>query len=141
MKKYILSIVVILVSLLSFSQTYYQPLKIMGGEDHDVFLGYLNKSPVDSESIWNKNGTYGNKYNSNCIWNKYGTYGNKHSSLSPWNKYSNSCPVLVDSYDRSYGLFNEYNRDKLVQNICKMAEAIMNGDLELEDAYKILFDQ
>ena len=113
----------------------------MGGEDHDVFLGYLNKSPIDSESIWNKYGSYGNKYNSNSIWNKYGTYGNKYSNESPWNKYSKSCPILVDSNGRSYGYFSERNQNKLVQNICKMADSIMNGDLELEDAYKILFDK
>ena len=46
-------------------QRLYTELYIWGGEDQDVYLGKLNGSKYDSESIWNKYGKYGNKYNSN----------------------------------------------------------------------------
>jgi hypothetical protein len=52
-------------------------LYIYGGTNEKDYLGKLNASKYDSESIWNPYGTYGNKYNSKSIWNQYGTYGSK----------------------------------------------------------------
>ena len=47
-------------------------LRIYGGSDHSTFLGVLNGSKFESDSIWNNYGTYGSKYNSESIWTKYG---------------------------------------------------------------------
>ena len=55
-------------------------LYIYAGANEKDYLGKLNASRYDSESIWNPYGTYGNKYNSKSIWNQYGTYGNKYKS-------------------------------------------------------------
>ena len=46
-------------------------LYIYAGRYEEDYLGKLNANKYDSESIWNKYGTYGSKYNSKSIWNKY----------------------------------------------------------------------
>ena len=102
MKKFF---VLVLLFLCSFAHAQAQTLKIYGGADHDVYLGKLNASKFDSESIWNSFGTYGNHYNSNSIWNSYGTYGSEYSSYSPFNEYASNPPVLVDDDGNFYGYF------------------------------------
>lgn len=92
-------------------------LLLLGGENHDKFLGCLNCSKYDLSSVWNKYGEYGSKYNSDSIWNKYGTYGSKYNSLSPWNKYSSDGPVVVDPDGNFYGYFtlNKYNNQTKIK--------------------------
>jgi hypothetical protein len=87
-----------------------QALLLFGGENHDVFLGCLNCSEYDADSIWNEYGTYGSSYNSQSIWNEYGTYGNTYSNYSPWNEYASYPPVVVDEEGNFYGYLtvNEY---------------------------------
>ena len=80
-------------------------LYIYGGKNSKEFLGKLNASKYDSESIWNTYGTYGNKYNSKCIWNKYGEYGSHYNSYCPFNKYGSNPPVLLDKQGKFYGYF------------------------------------
>lgn len=90
-----------------------QTLHLYGGSNHDVYLGCLNCSNYDSDSIWNEYGTYGSTYNSKSIWNAYGTYGNSYNSDSPWNSYGSNPPVVVDKSGNFYGYFtvNSY-KDK-----------------------------
>lgn len=87
-----------------------QELLIFGGKDHDVYLGKLNTSKYNTESIWNPYGTYGSKYNQNSIWNPYGNYGSAYSHLSPFNAYASNPPVIVDHDGNFYGYFtvNKY---------------------------------
>ncbi|MDE6146489.1 MAG: hypothetical protein K2G18_00330 [Bacteroidales bacterium] len=105
-------------------------LLIYGGKEHDEYLGKLNASKYDSESIWNQYGKYGSRYNSKSIWNGYGTYGSKYSSYSPFNNYASNPPVLVDKNGKFYGYFtsNKYKSQraklKLVDIICENHEAI-----------------
>ena len=80
-------------------------LYIYGGARCEVYLGKLNASKFDSESIWNKFGEYGSKYKSNSIWNRFGTFGSEYDSYSPFNKYSTTPPILYDRYGKSYGYF------------------------------------
>lgn len=80
-----------------------QRLLIWGGENHRTFLGCLNGSPLDSESIWNEFGDYGNHFNSTCIWNSFGDFGNPFSSYSPWNEYTTTPPGIYDSKGNFYG--------------------------------------
>ena len=105
-------------------------LMIYGGSDHDVYLGKINASRYDSESIWNPYGTYGSKYNSKSIWNEYGRYGGKYSAYSPFNPYASHPPVLVDSRGNFYGYFtaNKYKIKRsdysLIDIICENYEII-----------------
>jgi hypothetical protein len=85
-------------------------LMLFGGENHTVFLGYVNANKYETNSIWNKYGKYGSKYSSDSIWNKYGTYGSKYNNYSPWNKYTfDGSPVIVDKYGNFYGNFTVNN--------------------------------
>lgn len=91
-----------------------QTLHLYGGTNHDVYLGCLNCSSYDTNSIWNEYGTYGSRYNSKSIWNEYGTYGSEYNSLCPWNSYSTNSPVVVDKEGNFYGYFttNQYKSDR-----------------------------
>ncbi|MDE6872248.1 MAG: hypothetical protein K2J62_09065 [Bacteroidales bacterium] len=105
-------------------------LLIYGGKDNDEYLGKLNASKYDSESIWNQYGKYGSRYNSKSIWNQYGTYGSKYNTCSPFNDYASYPPILVDKNGKFYGYFtsNKYKSQraklKLVDIICENHEAI-----------------
>lgn len=104
-----------------------QVLYIYGGKDHDVYLGKLNASEYDSESIWNE----------------YGTYGSEYSSCSPFNAYATYPPVLVDSKGNFYGYFtiNKYKSNRadfdLVNIICEYYEYIRE---DVSDWYNKIFD-
>lgn len=95
---------IILLILLAFCQAVHsQQLYIYGGSNHDDFLGSLNSSIYDSNSI--------------C--NEYGTYGNKYSSYSPWNEYAAEPPVIVDRDGNFYGYFtvNKYKPQRADFNL------------------------
>ncbi len=77
MTKFLFSV---LLSFIISSFALGQTLHIYGGANKDVYLGCLNCSKYDQNSIWNAYGTYGSKYNSNSIWNAYGTYGSKYNT-------------------------------------------------------------
>lgn len=97
------------------------------GKDHDVYLGKLNASEYDSESIWNE----------------YGTYGSEYSSCSPFNAYATYPPVLVDSKGNFYGYFtiNKYSDNRanfdLANIICEYYEYIRE---DVSDWYNKIFD-
>ncbi len=91
-----------------------QELHIFGGKNHDVYLGCLNCSKYDSNSIWDNYGDYGSKYSESSIWNQYGDYGSQYSDYSPWNKYASYPPVIVDMEGNFYGYFtvNQYHSNR-----------------------------
>ena len=123
-------LILILLSVIISTKTLAQTLHIYGGSNHDVYLGCLNCSKYDQNSIWNSYGTYGSKYNSNSIWNKFGTYGSKYNTLSPWNSFSNNPPVIVDNDGEFYGYLttNKYKSKRaefgLAETICEYHELI-----------------
>ena len=91
--------------LMLYTFTSGQTLMIFGGEDHDVYLGKLNASKYEAESIWNEYGSYGSSYSSTSIWNEYSSYGSDYSSYSPFNEYATYPPVIVDAQGNFYGYF------------------------------------
>ena len=105
-------------------------LYIYGGKDSDEYLGKLNASRYDSESIWNEYGKHGSKYNSKSIWNEYGTYGSDYSQYSPFNNHASHPPVLRDKNGKFYGYFtcNKYKSKRanyeLIDIICENYEEI-----------------
>lgn len=114
-------------------------LLIYGGQDHEEYLGKINASKYDSESIWNEYGKYGNRYNSKSIWNEYGTYGSKYNNHSPFNDYASNPPILVDKNGKFYGYFtsnkNKSKRAnlKLIDIICDNHKAISKNVSEWYD--------
>ena len=92
MKSPILFIFLLLVSAVSA-----QKLHLYGGSNHDVYLGCLNCSKTDSNSIWND----------------FGTYGTPMNSLSPWNDFASKPPIVVDASGKFCGYFTvnkSYNK-------------------------------
>ncbi len=98
-------------------------LYIYAGRYEEDYLGKLNANKYDSESIWNKYGTYGSKYNTKSIWNKYSTYGNSYNSYSPFNKYSTTPPALRDRNGKFYGYFT-CNKSLANRANSKIADAV-----------------
>lgn len=78
-------------------------LKLYADDINGTYLGKLTTNTYNSESIFNKYGTYGSEYSSKSIWNKYGTYGSEYSSYSAFNKYAFSPPKIVDSNGKVIG--------------------------------------
>lgn len=70
-------------------------LLIFGGQNHKVFLGCLNCSKYESNSVFNNYGTHGSKYSAESIFNTYGEYGSKYSSFSACNPYASDPPVIA----------------------------------------------
>jgi hypothetical protein len=69
-------------------------LLLFGGQNRRTFLGCLC-SEYDTDSVFNKYGTYGNQYSSESIWNKYSDYGSRYSDMSVCNKYATNPPIVV----------------------------------------------
>ena len=105
-------VMVIVIFGLFFSfNSYSQTLQIYGGQKQNIYLGCLNCSNLETISIWNVQGNYGNNQSSRSIWNSKGIYGSQLSNYSPWNKYAKYPPALKDDNGEFYGLLviNEVN--------------------------------
>jgi len=63
--------------------------------DKGHYLGSLTNK-YDTDSIFNKYGTYGSKYQPDSIWNKYGTYGSPYSMESAFDKYTSTPPLVIN---------------------------------------------
>lgn len=96
-----LRLILFIIFALGISQA--QSLHLYGGPSHKTYLGCLNCSSYDRDSIWNEYGTYGSSYNLNSIWNQYGQYGGSYSLYSPFNEYTLTPPIIVDKNGNSYG--------------------------------------
>lgn len=120
----------------------YNTLHIYGGSNHDQYLGCLNCSLYDSNSIWNQYGTYGSNYSNQSIWNNNGTYGNNYSDVSPWNSYASHPPVIVDKNGSFYGylttdMWRPQRADfDLVKYLCMYYDQIGN---DVEGWYQKIF--
>jgi len=78
-------------------------LMIFGGEGHKTYLGCLNCSEHDSDSVFNTYGEYGSSYAVDRIASHYGQFGSPYAIYSARNPYSNDPPVVVDGAGRFYG--------------------------------------
>ncbi len=97
------AIIISVISLFFVSRSHSQTLQIFGGHEQNVYLGCLNCSNLEKESIWNNNGNYGDNQHPKSIWNSNGIYGNTKSNYSPWNKMARYPPVLKDNKGEFYG--------------------------------------
>lgn len=103
-------------------------LMLFGGRNNEQYLGCLNCSKYDTNSITNEYGQYGSSYTTNSIWNNYGTYGSKYSQYSWRNPYATNPPVIVNPDGNFYGYFtvNKYflNRTRInwIMEILDMAD-------------------
>jgi hypothetical protein len=85
----------------------YSKTMLFGGEGHHQYLGCIDCSEMESDSICNGFGQYGNEFSTSGIFNEFAQFGNEFSASSPWNEFStsNDVPVLVDQAGNFYGYF------------------------------------
>ncbi len=100
-----------LTSELTGSFPAYPELLVFGGRNHDVFLGCLNCSEFDGDSLLNEYGVHGSVYSPNSILNPYGRYGSQYSTDSACNTYASNPPIVVDREGNAYGhlTVNQFN--------------------------------
>ncbi len=67
------------------------------------YLGCINCSKFDPNSIYNTFGRYGSEYSADSIWNKFGLYGSPYSLNSPWNPFTTTPPIIKDSSKTNIG--------------------------------------
>jgi hypothetical protein len=67
---------------------------LIAQDDENTYLGKITAS-TDSDSIFNKYGTFGSEYSSTSIWNKFSQFGSEFSSHSPFNKFTSTPPMMV----------------------------------------------
>lgn len=102
-------------------------LNLYGGQNHDVYLGCLNCSDIDQNSIWND----------------IGTYGSDISNYSPFNSLASYPPAIVDKDGNFYGYLtaNDINSKradfKLALTICKYYKDIQK---DVSGWYKKIFN-
>ncbi len=105
------AIVLFILGLFLSFHSYSQTLQIFGGQKQNIYLGCLTCSNLETVSIWNEQGNYGNSQYSKSIWNSKGIYGSQHSNFSPWNSDAKYPPALKDDKGEFYGFLsiNEVN--------------------------------
>lgn len=87
---------------------------ILGGSNHDEFLGCLSCSNSHPESVWNNVSRHG-WGNGFGTWNPFGPHRNPYGMNSACNQYSQSPPILVDRQGNLYGTLsvNAYARGSI----------------------------
>jgi hypothetical protein len=116
------------------------PLLLFGDNEHQTFLGCLNYSKFDSQSVCNKFGQLGSLFTSDSIWNASGRFGSKSSSDSPWNVFSSTGPVIINDSGQYYGRFtaSKLVSDRTrIQALNQLADLVAAG-MSLKDAHERL---
>lgn len=91
-------------------------LLLFGGEGHRTFLGCLNCSEHDANSVHNKFGLHGSEFGQESIFNEFSQYGSPYSMHSACNEFASDPPVIVDRDGGYHGRltlnqFREQTRD------------------------------
>lgn len=90
-----------------------EKVMIFGGVGHKTYLGCLNCSRYDADSVENTYGEHGSRYSSTSIWNQFSEFGSEFSNESACSEYATDPPVIVDQYGNYYGrlTLNRYAPD------------------------------
>ena len=82
--------------------------------DDGQYLGKISSSTIDSDSIMNSIGRYGNSISSTSIFNEIGRYGGKISRMSPFNDIASSPPkIFVGNTFIAYLTTNSLKRPRV----------------------------
>ena len=103
MKLAVPALLLVALSTITTGRAQTPALLLYGGSDHETFLGCVNCSQFEADSICNQFGRFGSEFQSDGIWNMFGTYGSKFNTSSPWNQFSQGSVVIVDRNGGFYG--------------------------------------
>lgn len=78
---------------------------IFGGQNRDIYLGNISSNQADADSIYNRQGKYGDPKSLLSISNKKNAYGGVASELSACDPHAINPPILVDKYNMVLGDF------------------------------------
>jgi hypothetical protein len=78
-------------------------MMIFGGPEHRTYLGCLNCSQYEADSVFNQYGEHGSRYSNASIWNHYGDFGSAYSTNSACSPYATDPPVIIDPNGNAYG--------------------------------------
>lgn len=111
------AIFIILAVLIPFLAQAEPVISLYGGPDNKQYLGCLNCSPYQQESVHYTHGPYGSEYSETSIFNQKSIYGAKHSDYSPCSRIAFHPPALRDERGKILGYLS-LNRFKAraVQN-------------------------
>jgi hypothetical protein len=76
---------------------------LYGGPDHATYLGCVNCSRYDSESVLNTDGPYGRSDSGTSIANPSSIFGSPYSEYSACNLFATDPPIIVDDQGTYYG--------------------------------------
>jgi hypothetical protein len=107
MKKIFYRLVVAVAVVLGVPAVANAQMIVIGGDG--AFLGVVNDERYDQNSICNRYGQYGSKYEES-IFNPYGTYGGKYSELGTYNSRGQNPPAVVDKQGTILAFITKNNR-------------------------------
>lgn len=136
MKKVFLFSIICLFSISGYAQA----LHLYGGENHDVYLGCINGSKFDENSIWNKEGQFGSKNDQNSIWNMEGYFGCAENPFCPWNENALTPPIIKDNKGRKYGYLT-LNKQNIDRATFKLALELYKHHREIREDLDLWFDK
>jgi hypothetical protein len=80
-----------------------------------TYLGKLTSNELDTDSLLNEFGPYGNQFSPKSIFNEFGTYGSEFSSQSPNNEFASTPPkIYVNGKLYGYLTVNEFKAGKKI---------------------------
>jgi hypothetical protein len=68
--------------------------KIIAQDNENTYLGKISNQ-YDSDSIFNKFGTYGSEYSASSVWNKFAIFGSEYSNYSSNSPYTSTPPMII----------------------------------------------
>jgi hypothetical protein len=78
-------------------------LMIFGGQGHKTYLGCVNCSRFDPDSVENQFGVHGSRFSTTSVVNGFSEFGSKFSDHSACNRFASDPPVIVDGSGQYYG--------------------------------------
>lgn len=135
LRKWPVSAATLICSAMAMPVAAQQPrILIMGGANHDEYLGCLSCSEMERDSVWNDMSTY-SWNNGFGKWNSFGPHRNPYGGHSACNTYSRSPPILVDAKGTLYGTLsiNPYAKGSIcgpngVERVCIALKVMCSGN-------------
>ncbi len=90
-------------------------LLIYGDVNQDVYLGCLNCSVYDRDSVTNPRSPFASQNSQTSLYNPRGPFGSQNSDLSACSRFAENPPVVVDENGQFYGrlTLNNFHRDAI----------------------------